>query len=410
MQEPDGLWEALSRDLKAGIPVSGQGTGTPGQQRFIPLWLKSISVATASAAAIALIVWLSVGNTTLPDPVMPTIADHGTDNSTTTAPTDISDRPLSRQRPDDLPVPHCPATIQNRGTESEQTAETTRPTEQVNVGETPDCTTDEQHNRTTDRRDNTVRRNEDYTYREYSGGKPLPINTRHDSRLTLSVFTSGALGSGAGNTGHIDRFASLRSMVADDGIYTDQPLLVKSRSVNSFNTRQFDMRHHLPLRVGVKFSYLLWNNIAIETGVQYSRHTSDFSYSGDLSSAEGEQELHYIGIPLDVHVGLARWKRIRTYAVAGVSAEKLIKGRLKGQVTDIKDNITTRRESLHEKPLQWTLRAAAGLQYDMTGHLGLYIEPGLGYHPDNNSSIRNIYKDRPLDFTLTIGLRVSLPR
>lgn len=47
------------------------------------------------------------------------------------------------------------------------------------------------------------------------------------------------------------------------------------------------------------------------------------------------------------------------------------------------------------------------MQLDITRHIGVYIEPGISYYFDNNSDVRNIYKDRPLNFNLNIGLRFT---
>ncbi|MDE5636147.1 MAG: PorT family protein, partial [Muribaculaceae bacterium] len=288
-------------------------------------------------------------------------------------------------------------------------SKTNHSAERLDTGATPYCTAEERQHTTTTRPDTTGYHEADQPSWHTPTVKPLTIKTKNSHQLALSVYTSGTFASNTKNSGQIDNFAPLRSMVIDDEILSNQPLVI-SRSVNSIDTRNFDMRHHLPLRAGFKVSYQIFNNIAIESGVQYSRHTSDFSYDSNFISATGEQELHYIGIPLDINIGLARWKRLRAYATAGVSTEKLIKGNLKGQITERDGNMTSKREQLTEKPLQWTLNATAGLQYDLTDQLGLYAEPGLGYHPDNKSSLRNIYKDRPVDFTLTIGLRLTLHR
>lgn len=402
MQEPDGLWDSIGQRLDNEAQT---------RRRFIPLWLTRVSAAASSVAAIALIAWLFTSETPdLTPPSQPTLGLHQDNDSNTPANTTVRtiDSALALNNSTPAPGNKMTYTTVSDTTDSRQTA-TTPSVERLDTGETPYCTTEEHQYTTTTRRDTTGYHEADQPSWHTSTNKPLTIKTKNSHQLALSVYTSGAFASNTKSSGQIDNFAPLRSMVTEDEILSNQPL-VRSRSVNSIDTRNFDMRHHLPLRAGLKISYQILNNIAIESGVQYSRHTSDFSYDSNLISATGEQELHYIGIPLDINIGLARWKKIRAYATAGVSAEKLVKGNLKGQTTDRDGNTTTKQEQLSEKPLQWALNATAGLQYDLTDHLGLYAEPGVGYHPDNKSSLRNIYKDRPVDFTLTIGLRLTLRR
>lgn len=394
--EPEGLWNAIEQRLDAEAKNH--------RPRTAILWIRRASAVAAAIAAIVLVTWIF---TTIDTPLIPKSTDEMYGG---TQPVGQADRqqPQVTLQPADLPeqpiaeaIPPAPSTL----TLSKKSTTADQP---VSTGPTPDCTADDLPHDNPGGNDSTYTP-ADFTPREDIDVKPLIITPRRSEHLALSVYTSGALGQSTGSSAPIDRFGPLRYMVADDAVLENQPL-VRSRSVNSLDTRDFDMRHHLPLRVGVKVSYPIWQNIAIETGVSYSRHTSDFSYNGNNSTATGEQELHYIGIPLNVNVGIARWKKFRAYATAGVSAEKLIKGNLKGQVTDWNGNTVTKREDLSEKSLQWTLHATAGLQYDITDHIGLYAEPGLGYHPDNNSTIRNIYKDRPVDFTLTLGLRLTLKR
>ena len=40
--------------------------------------------------------------------------------------------------------------------------------------------------------------------------------------------------------------------------------------------------------------------------------------------------------------------------------------------------------------------------------VGLYAEPGLNYYFDNGSPVENVFKSRPLNFNLTLGLRLRL--
>lgn len=47
------------------------------------------------------------------------------------------------------------------------------------------------------------------------------------------------------------------------------------------------------------------------------------------------------------------------------------------------------------------------MQYNISSMVGIYAEPGLSYYFDNGSNIETIYSEKPLNFNLNIGLRVS---
>ena len=48
------------------------------------------------------------------------------------------------------------------------------------------------------------------------------------------------------------------------------------------------------------------------------------------------------------------------------------------------------------------------MQYDMVKNIGIFAEPGLSYYFDDRSSLSTIYKDKPLNFSFSFGLRCTL--
>lgn len=51
-----------------------------------------------------------------------------------------------------------------------------------------------------------------------------------------------------------------------------------------------------------------------------------------------------------------------------------------------------------------------GIQYDVLPQLGLYAEPGVKYYFDNGSPLINIFKDKPLNLNLQVGLRLNITK
>lgn len=64
-------------------------------------------------------------------------------------------------------------------------------------------------------------------------------------------------------------------------------------------------------------------------------------------------------------------------------------------------------EKVKEGRPQFSLKAAAGIEYDFTKQVGVYAEPGLGYYIDNGSGVMNFYKDKPLNFSINVGMRIN---
>ena len=112
-----------------------------------------------------------------------------------------------------------------------------------------------------------------------------------------------------------------------------------------------------------------------------------------------DQQLQYLGVPVRVSYLVWRMKSLSVYGVAGGEADVNVKA--KTNTDGIESRLTKDR-------LQFSADAAAGIQYHFLQKLSLYAEPGLKYYFDNGSTIENIYKEKPLQFSLQMGVRYDL--
>ncbi|MBP5218389.1 MAG: hypothetical protein J6Z47_05520 [Bacteroidales bacterium] len=166
--------------------------------------------------------------------------------------------------------------------------------------------------------------------------------------------------------------------------------------------------HHRPVRMSLMLHMPLGKVFGLETGASYTLLRSTFTTSSGSTVSRDLQTLKYIGIPVNLTAGLFGNDWCRVYLSGGAMAEKCISGKIvnskyvSGQLSGEK-GVT----DLTVKPLLWSLNAAAGAQVNLGGGIGLYAEPGLSYHFDDGSTVRTVYKDRPLDFMMTVGARVS---
>jgi hypothetical protein len=56
--------------------------------------------------------------------------------------------------------------------------------------------------------------------------------------------------------------------------------------------------------------------------------------------------------------------------------------------------------------LQFSVLGSAGLEYVLLPHLSVYVQPGLRFYPDNGSPVQNIFKEKPWQLDMQLGLRL----
>ena len=245
----------------------------------------------------------------------------------------------------------------------------------------------------------------DYYKEDNNSYRPLiASNYSSDSRFSVGIFSSGGVNSNMSRTSVSDGLASTGPDGAD---WEDEPLL----GILLFNQGKeitTDIKHRQPIRAGVSFTYKLTDRLGFSTGLSYTNLTSDIRSGSESHYFSGEQILHYVGIPVNVSYDIFRWKRLQLYASAGALAEKCVSGKV---TTDyVLDNNTaqTETENIAKKPFQFSLNAAAGIQFNITDMIGVYAEPGVSYYFSDGTDIKTIYKDKPLNLNLNFGLRFTI--
>lgn len=166
-------------------------------------------------------------------------------------------------------------------------------------------------------------------------------------------------------------------------------------------------RHYLPIRAGISVSYAFTDRWSIESGIVYSYLLSTFRTGSDRYFIDSRQTLHYLGIPLTASYNIWKNRWLDVYVSAGGMLEKCIGGNVRNNYV-YNDSIREKKtDHVTVRPLQWSVSASAGLQFNITRLVGLYLEPGVTYHFDNKSGIANVYNEHPLNFNMNLGLRFS---
>lgn len=145
----------------------------------------------------------------------------------------------------------------------------------------------------------------------------------------------------------------------------------------------------LEFAVTVKWDALDW--LSLVGGVQYSLLTSN---CGLPNRRFAQQNVSYLGLPVAVNLVGRTSFGLSYYLSGGALVEKCIYAH-RGT------------ERLRENGLQYALTAGAGLQYDFTRVLGIFLEPQLDYYL-SKSEFETRRSSGPLSFGMSMGLRFNL--
>lgn len=228
--------------------------------------------------------------------------------------------------------------------------------------------------------------------------------TAPSQRWTLS--TSAMTGMGASSVTN-STATYVEAVGPDDVMWADNPLL----GIGIFNqgkSVKTEYKHRLPVRVGLNVAYRLTDRLSVESGVSYTRLSSDMKDGTKDNYSSGSQKLDYIGVPLNVKYRAFAYRRLSLYASAGLLTEKCVSGKATHEYVISGEKKKRETEDVAAKPWQLSVNAALGAQFDVLRNVGVYVEPGVSYYFDDRSPLSTIYKEKPLNFNLNLGVRYTI--
>ena len=230
---------------------------------------------------------------------------------------------------------------------------------------------------------------------------------RHEgaaARWTLS--TSATTGMGASSVTN-STATYVEAVGPDDVIWADNPQL----GIGIFNqgkSVKTEYKHRLPVRVGINVAYRLTDRLSVESGVSYTRLSSDMKDGTKDNYSSSSQKLDYIGVPLNVKYRAFGYRRLSVYASAGLLTEKCVSGKTTHEYVISGEKKKHEAEDVAAKPWQLSVNAALGAQFDVLRNVGVYVEPGVSYYFDDSSTLSTIYKEKPLNFNFNLGVRYTI--
>lgn len=408
---PEGLWEGISRELPK-LNDGGMLTDKPQRTAKFRMWRVA---GVAAAASVALVIGYSFLGNSAKDNI--NIATNTTKHPNMLAsnkkplgnePTDICADQATHSA-DDLLLEQ--PTLASASTEQPTLASASTETDVKEISSKEENNQTETNKQTETK---TTKREDSYVLPQKPDNNLLAFNDMTErrgdedapSRWSVSTGAMGGLGASGTTTAYGDHLVFSSPGVADT---KDSPML-DMNTINRDIETKTEYDHHLPIRIGLSVAYALTDRLSISSGLTYTRLSSDIKDTSRESKYIGEQRLHYVGIPVNVSYKVASSRWISLYGTAGVLAEKCVSGTTDEGYVENNTMKYTNTQDISSKPLQMSVNAGVGIQFDIIDNVGIYVEPGLSYYFDDGSALQTIYKEKPLNFNLNVGVRFKLSK
>lgn len=164
--------------------------------------------------------------------------------------------------------------------------------------------------------------------------------------------------------------------------------------------------HRMPVTWSLALKYKLDDRWGIETGLGYSRLSSDFEMGSNGNTINEQQTIHYIGIPMKGIFHIYNNKVWSLYGSAGLTMEIPVSSTLRSDYF-INGQYETTDETTIRAPWQWSVGTGLGLQYNLTPAIGLFAEPSLQYYIPTGSDVETFRTEHPSSFSLPLGIRFT---
>lgn len=178
--------------------------------------------------------------------------------------------------------------------------------------------------------------------------------------------------------------------------------------VNQGKDIESELRHKVPVRLTLGVSYAITDRLSVVSGISHMLLLSEYKEGTQQNYKSGEQRVEYVGVPINLKCDFYSSTRLDVYASAGLTLDKCIKANRTDDYFLSGENRLKEVISLGEHPFQLSAGAAFGAEYRIYDSLWLFGECGLAYFFNDRSSLEILYKERPLNATFNLGIRVAL--
>ena len=380
--EPDGLWDAV----RAGIE--------PKKKRpFGALWYAGVLLAAAAVAAIALLLWplspsaedgisLVPGDAivadVVPEEVSPSSACLSETPPGKAGPLPLQPRdamapdgdtsPAASPEPDAQNIPETHMDGENKGTDVQITPATH--TEKPRVTEQP---------------------------------KKMPVRKKPSVKVQAGIS---GLGQMSPKTMQTVVSSGTPSVAAATKAWSGGSFDFGMVSRNKPSTTETS--HWQSARIALSLKCSIGERWGVESGICMSTLSTSINTESGNSTKKTNRHVEYLGIPLYVNYNALQWNRFSVYMTAGPMYEFATGVHLESESYLNGKRVSSSTDDTLQKDGIWSLNAGAGLQWNVTEHSALFVQPGFSYHFAGGNHIETYYTAHPASFNLAIGYRLTL--
>ena len=207
------------------------------------------------------------------------------------------------------------------------------------------------------------------------------------------------------HTSQLTIFSNLTAVASEnDLIYKASPSHAssqtgKGQSTSSVEPLSGSPEFFVPLSAGVQVAVPLTERLLVASGLRYTYLVSQYDMLVNKEKFEGAyNQLHYLGIPLELSYRFVQTHGFGLYASVGGAAEKCIAQRYVYGSNTLREKVGG---------LQWSAQAGLGAEYWFAQRAGIYFDPSLVYYFDNSQPL-SIRTQQPLQARFEVGLRFKL--
>lgn len=380
--EPDGLWDAV----RTGIEPKNK-------RPLAALWYAGFLLAAAAVAAIALLLWplspsaedgvsLVPGDAIVADVVPEEVSPSAACLSETTpskarplplqpreatAP-DVDTSPAASPEPDVQNTPETHINVENEGGNVQNAPETH--TEKPLVTEQPQKT---------------------------------PVRKKPRIKVQAGISGSGQMSPKAMQTAVNSGTPSVAiATKAWSGGSFDFGMVSRNKPSTTETT------HSQSARIALSLKCNIGERWGVESGISLSTlNTSIRTVSGN-STKKTDRQVEYMGVPLYVNYNALQWNRFSFYLTAGPMYEYATSVHQEYASYMNGKRVSSSNDDTLQKDRIWSLNVGAGLQWNVTEHSALFVQPGFSYHFVGGNHIETYYTAHPASFNLALGYRLTL--
>ena len=187
--------------------------------------------------------------------------------------------------------------------------------------------------------------------------------------------------------------------------------IIKRIALNNANVPGSDKirrrsHHRMPVAWSVAVRYQMNRRWGLETGLGYSKLTSDFQVGQSGDEIASRQTIHYLSLPLKTSFDLLTRRRWNLYGCGGLTMEIPAAASLVTSYS-VQGSLQTTERERFRAPWQFSGIVGAGLQFRLTPSFGLFAEPDLQYYFPTHTTTETYRTEHPLVPSLSAGIRFT---